>query len=181
MKIKRMPRFKDSFYILLYVICSKVKYFWNVANHGWQGYIIIRYWPKTMYPLISNILPLTISLLFEYLNFIIETLWIIAMQFSIYAPFYLYKLYISFFYQRKQMWLQSEWSLFNVVLCGTLSSNTTYFTSFFKEVTIYRPLSRLSLWKKTKNKLLFWCVPMYVCKKTLAVEKDKRYKSSIGS
>ena len=100
-------------------------------------------------------LPLTISLLFEYLNFIIESLWIIPMQFSIYSPFYFYKLYISFFYQRKQMWLESEWSLFNVVLCGTLSSNTTYFTSFFKEVTIYRPLSRLSLWKKTKNKLLF--------------------------
>ena len=101
------------------------------------------------------------------------------MQFSICSHCYLYKLYISFFYQRKQMWLPSEWSLFNVVLCGTLSSNTTYFTSFFKEVTIYRPLSGLSLWKKTKNKFLFWCVPMYVCKKTLAVEKDKRYKIRI--
>ena len=157
MKIKRMPHFQG--FLLHLTICN-----------FFQSLVIL-----------NCIKPRLISLLFQYFNFIIAPLWIIPMQFSICCPFYLYKLYISFFYQRKQMWLQSEWSLFNVVLCGTLSSNTTYFTSFFKEVTIYRPLSRLSLWKKTKNKLLFWCVPMYVCKKTLAVEKDKRYKSSIGS
>ena len=126
MKIKRLPRFQG--FLLHLSICNLL-----------QCLVILK----------CSKVP------FEYFNFIIETLWIIPMHFSICSPFYFYKLYISFFYQRKQMWLQSEWSLFNVVLCGTLSSNTTYSTSFFKEVTIYRPLSRLSLWKKTKNKLLF--------------------------